>query len=126
MKTVTDLRARLASLHIERDAIYRELLSSARAGEDRRVRWRDEDVATWLGTETVDVVRTGIVDHLTGFWVDEDCAAALLTAAEIARLIDAEGFDPPRKFDLDYLAGEIALTARYLAEVEGRGAARSS
>jgi len=119
-----ELRARLAALQAQHDAIYAELLPFAQAGADGRVRWRDEDLAAWFGFAGVDPVRAGIFAHLNGdlgnFLVTDDCRVALLGVPEIAALTDADGFNPPRKFDLDFLAGEIGLTTRYLLEVERR------
>jgi hypothetical protein len=103
MTTTTELRARLSDLQTQHDAIYRELLPFAQTGIDGRVRWSDIALSTWFRFQSVDPVRAGIVAYLSGFLVTDDCRIALLGVPEIVALTVAEGFDPPRKFALDYL-----------------------
>lgn len=119
MTTSTELRERLAALEGERDRIYAELLPFAQAGRDHRIRWSDFDLAAWLGASVSDV-RAQIVEHLSEFWVDDNCAAALLTVAEIAELTADAKLKSPRIQEVDFIAGELALTTRYLAELEER------
>lgn len=119
MTTTTELRAKLDELEAQKANLYAELLPFAQTGEDRRVRWRDEDVATWFGFENVDPVRAGIVAYLSDFFVTDDCRIALLGVPEIVALTDSSDFNAPRIREVDFVAAQIALTTSRLSELGG-------
>ncbi len=115
--TREELRSRLSSLEGELNAIYATLLPSAQTGKGGRVRWRDTDLAIWLGCSDVAAVRNAIVATLTNFSVDDTCTFALLTVSEISALM--ERLKAPRVSAIHYALSEISAASAYLAELDG-------
>ena len=102
MITIHELKAQLARLEAEHDAIYKELVPLAQADANGCIWWRDVDFAWWLGAD-VDTVRQRIVDSLHDFPVDDACAVALLGTKEILTLMEAKS---PRVCELDFVAAK--------------------
>jgi hypothetical protein len=116
--TTTELRAQLATLQGEHDAIWRELTPTAKRGPDGRTRWRDEDLALWMGCD-VNAVRSWIVEHVADFLVTDDCRFALLGGRQfVALTLDAK-LAAPRLADLDFVDAQIALIASRLTQLGG-------
>jgi hypothetical protein len=113
-QNIEELRVKLGALEGERDSLYLGLAPLARASPDGRMRWRDSDLADWLGVD-LDTVRARIVSHLTEFSVDEDCRSALLDAVQFAALTGR--LKAPRIQDLDFVEAQIQLATSRLAEL---------
>ena len=114
--TANELRGKLRDLRAQHEAAFSELLPTAQSsGADRRCRWRDEDIAAWLGT-SVDSLRHIIVALAVEFAASVDCNAALLTTAGILAVMEAKA--SPRVSAIDYIAQQIAACEKYLHDLD--------
>ena len=111
--TPNQLRAQLDALQAEHDAFYAALLPLAQTGGSGRVRWKDVDIAEWLGT-SLDRIREKIVADLDDFVVDDSCTTALLGIREVVVILDAK---TPRGLKLNFLLDEITALVAYLRDL---------
>ncbi len=114
-ETVEELRAKLETLHAEAAEQYAALVPLAVAAGGP-VRWRDCDVAVWLGV-TLGAVRENIVDHLQldAFAVGgEGCEFALLNGREVLLLLECKS---ARAAEIEFVLAELYAVDKYLNEL---------